>query len=181
LSGVGRREILKVRDEVKVNPISVKRTRAKDPVKIAVEWRRIVRDARTGRILQDIRQHNVITNGGLGIFASRVANPWSARYWCLALGTGTGTPSATDTGLFSEVPASRKSGSVSNPASNQVQYYVRYMPEEANGYTYTEAGIFENTESDLTGGVLINHLMLSPVLEKTADILVDFYVTITFS
>lgn len=172
----------KVSDKFKVNVARLKKVKAKENTKIAVEWRRIVRDAKTGKILEDIKQRNVITNGGLGIFASRVASPWSApHYWCLALGTGTGTPSATDTGLFTEVPATRKKGTVSNPAANQVQYYVRYMPEEANGYIYTEAGIFENTASDLTGGTLINHLMLSPTLEKTADILVDFYVTITFS
>jgi len=181
LSKVEKQETLKVGDNVKVNVVNVKRIRQRENAKITCEWRVVVRNTKTGKILQEIKKRNVITNGGLGVFATRVKGPWSTHYWCLALGTGAGTPSATDTGLFTEVAASRKSGSVSKPAANQVQYWVRYLPEEANGYTYTEAGIFEDTASDLTGGTLINHLMLSPTLEKTSDILVDFYTTITFS
>ena len=181
MDNLNKHEKIKIGDEARVNIMSVKRLRVKNPVKIEVEWRRIVRDAKTGKVLEDIKQHNIITNGGLGIMASRFANPWSGHVWCLALGTGSGTPDPSDTGLFVEVPESRKSGSVSVPDTNQVQYYVRYMPEEANGYIYTEAGIFENVAGDLSGGTLINHLMLSPTLEKTENILVDFYVTITFS
>ena len=141
----------------------------------------VVRDARDpDRVLKTVELDNVITDGGLQIIRDRVASPWSSRYWCLALGTGTGTPARSDTALFAEIPTTRKAGSIYLPAYNQVQYYVRYMPEEANGYTYTELGVFENTSSDLTGGTLFNHLLISPPLSKTPDILVDFYVTITF-
>ena len=141
----------------------------------------VVRDAKDpDKVLRTVELDNVITDGGLQIIRDRVANPWSSRYWCLALGTGTGTPARADTALFAEIPTTRKAGSVYLPAYNQLQYYVRYMPEEANGYTYTELGVFENTNSDLTGGTLFNHLLISPPLSKTPDILVDFYVTITF-
>jgi len=181
LGNLKKQEKIKIGDEAEMNVMSVKRIYGKNLAKITIEWRRVIRDAKTGKILEDVKQHNVITTAGLGIMASRFANPWSTHYWCLALGTGSGTPDPSDTGLFVEVSETRKSGSVSVPDTNQVQYYVRYMPEEANGYTYTEAGIFENTAGDLSGGTLLNHLMLSPTLEKTSDILVDFYITITFS
>jgi len=139
----------------------------------------VIRDADDPDIATTHRFRNVITNDGLALFASAMANGISGgRTWHLVLGTGSGTPAATDTGLFTPVAGSAKTGSLSSTGS-QYQYYVRYLPEEANGYTYTEAGIYENGGYDT--GPFLNHLMLSPTLEKTSDILVDFYITITFS
>ena len=129
----------------------------------------------------------MITNGGLGVFAQALASPFTSDtdryYWYLVLGTGSGTPSNTDTSLFTPVDISAKHGSLSATGSSTT-YYVRYLPEDANGYTYTEAGIYDKistSDAPYTSGVLINHLMLSPTLEKTSAILVDFYITITFS
>ena len=147
----------------------------------------IVRDAESLKIIRRQKVKNVITNAALNFFASLLANPFTNTHvpessttrvrnsWQLRLGTGTGTPSPTDTDLFNPIPGSYKSGSASSSGAT-TQYYVRYMPEDANGYTYTEAGIFENN-----GDTMINHLMLSPTLTKDSSKLVDFYVTITFS
>ena len=155
----------------------------------------VARDAGTGRVVKKVVARNTVTNALIAELIKAVQSGKNnflftavrdetryefRRYWYLALGTGTGTPARVDTALFAEVPTTRKAGSVYLPAYNQLQYYVRYMPEEANGYTYTELGVFENTNSDLTGGTLFNHLLISPPLSKTPDILVDFYVTITF-
>jgi len=171
-------------DRVNVLSSGLKRARLKEFPSVRGEFTVIVRDAETLKVLETFKVENVITNGGLGVFASRCANPWggaeAVHRWRLALGTGSGTPSSSDTALFNEISASRKGGSVSVSGSSY-QYYVRYLPEEANGYTYTEAGIFENTDADGSDGTLINHIMLSPPLSKDASILVDFYITITFS
>jgi len=131
-------------------------------MKIRGEVRIIIRDRKTGKILSDRTLKNIITDGGIGVFASRIAYPWNTAYWCLELGIGTGTPSSSDTSLFSPITNTRKSGSRSKVGNNQIQYYVRYLPEEANGYTYSELGIFENCNSDLSGGTLINHLLIEP-------------------
>ena len=153
-------------------------------------WRFVVRDARTGEVLKEIVKKNVLTTA----FKNFLASAWASgkflygdgdyRYkWYLVLGTGSGTPSDTDTGLFSAVPSSAKSGSLSS-SNNTVQYYVRYLPEDANGYTYTEAGIYDHCstepETDYTSGQLINHLLIDPAITKDSSILVDVYVTITF-
>ena len=149
-----------------------------EEMKVRGEVRIIIRDRKTGKILSDKTLKNVITDGGIGVFASRIANPWTTAYWCLELGIGTGTPSSSDTDLFSPITDTRKSGTRSKVGNNQIQYYVRYLPEEANGYTYSELGIFENCNADLSGGTLINHLLIEPAIEKTSDILVDFYINI---
>jgi hypothetical protein len=151
----------------------------------------IVRRADTEEIIERRRIRNVITTGGLNVFAQALATPFITSgnrryYWYLVLGTGTGTPSSSDTGLFSPVNISAKSGSITQ-TGNQVTYYVRYLPEEANGYTYTEAGIYDrvgysdSSPLPYTNGVLINHLLITPALTKDSTKLVDFYIMITFS
>jgi len=152
-----------------------------ETMKIRGEVRIIIRDKKTGKVLSDKTLKNVITDGGINVFTNRMANAWAMAYWCLELGIGTGTPSSSDTDLFNPIETTRKTGSRSKVGNNQIQYYVRYMPEEANGLTYTELGIFENCNADLSGGTLINHLMIEPEIEKTSDILVDFYINIYVS
>jgi len=152
--------------------------KSKEKMKIRGEVRIIIRDKKTNKVLLDKTLKNVITDGGISVFTSRMASPWSTAYWCLELGIGTGTPDHSDTDLFSPITDTRKSGVRSKVADNQIQYYVRYLPEEANGYTYSELGIWENCNPDLSGGILINHLLIEPPIEKTSDILVDFYINI---
>ena len=158
-------------------------------------WRFVIRDARTGEVIREWEQKNVLTTSFKNFVAQAYGNgsfqydygSGNVRYkWYLVLGTGTGTPAETDTGLFQAVPSSAKTGTIT-VSNNTVQFYVRYLPEDANGYTYTEAGIYDhctqdtgNPSSDYTSGVLINHLLISPSITKDNTKLVDIYVTITF-
>jgi len=168
-----------------------------ESVKVKMKWDILIRDAKNpDKILQHIHKENVITNGALALFATAMVNTlmqnysgnnWARKCWYLVLGTGSGTPSAEDTNLFLPIAASAKSGTLSKVGS-QFKYYVRYMPEDANGETYTEAGIFDDVARESNGsckayteGTLINHLMLDPTLPKTSSILVDFYITVSFS
>jgi len=153
----------------------------REMVGVRGEARIVIIDKNTYKKLLDKTIKNVITDNGINLFTSRIASPWSAANWCLELGTGTGTPSNSDTDLFAPISDSRKKGTKTKVAYNQIQYYVRYMPEELVGYTFTECGIWENTASDLSGGVLVNHLLIEPAIEKTADILVDFYINFYLS
>ena len=183
-----------VTDKLRLLKSRLDRLSIKEYPKVSGEAKIIVRDAETMKVLREQKIRNVLTNGGLGVFAQALASPFGVYvdtafkryYWYLVLGTGSGTPSNTDTSLFTPVEGSAKHGSLSATGSSTT-YYVRYLPEEANGYTYTEVGVYDKvgyTDSEPNSydtGVLINHLMLSPTLEKTSAILVDFYITITFS
>ncbi len=150
----------------------------------------VVKDAKTGRVTDEIYCTNVITDNGKATIARGLVDSllfyiYAEDGWhigrktaYIALGEGTGTPAPTDTELFALVGASVKSASISY-SGNTWQYFTRYMPEDANGHTYTELGVYETGSH--TSGVLINHLMLPVSIEKTPDILVDVYVTITVS
>jgi len=157
-------------------------------------WKIQVRKADTNELIKEIKLKNIITNNGKNFIASRYVashNVLNApTHWVLVLGTGSGTPSPDDTNLWSPVDASEKTGQLTS-SGNIAQYWVRYLPEDANGYTYTEAGIYDGiSDSDWNNsqvspkypkGTLINHVVISPSLEKTSDILVDFYIQIQFA
>lgn len=163
-----------------------------EAVKLKGEWTIQIRDAKTEELIQEIKKKNVITTAGKTFLARMVASPcYSNTYgrcnWVMMLGTGTQTPSESDTGLFEPVVTTAKKGSLTYQ-NNSIQYYVRYMPEDANGYTYTEVGIYDgiavwqdfDPTQDYTSGTLINHLLINPPIQKTSDILVDIYVVITY-
>jgi len=166
--------------------------KAKEIVAARADWRFVVRRADTEEVVKEIVRKNVLTTVSKNFFAEAYGglfgNTGYGRYnWCLMLGTGSGTPSETDTGLFNAVPSTAKKGSIT-VSNNTVQFYVRYMPEEANGYTYTEAGIYDHIAkwvdfdptTDYSQGQLINHVLIEPAITKDSSILLDVYVTITF-
>lgn len=122
-------------------------------------------------------------------------------YWYIVLGTGEGVPASGDTDLFIATAATSRHTSKAR-TNNVVKYTERYLPEAVNGPTYTEAGIFEwvpyyeywtwhdpETEDyklyhvdprPYTYGTLLNHVLITPPIEKTALKLMDFEVTVTF-
>lgn len=158
----------------------------KEQSKINAIWKIQIRDAKTGKLIREQKTSNVVTDNGKALIASYyVGNGHYDKCWVLVLGTGTGSPSSSDTNLWSPVDASEKSGSLT-VSGNIAQYYVRYLPEDANGYTYTEGGIYENVNCQANPpkyptGTLINHVLIDPAIEKTSDILVDIYIQLQFS
>jgi len=159
---------------------------AEEQAKINALWKIQIRRADTEELIREQTIKNVVTDLGKEFVAHRYVTRSLERItWVMVLGTGTGTPASTDTNLWSPVDASEKGGSLTR-SGNIVQYYVRYLPEDANGYTYTEAGIYDqipvNAQPPLyPKGKLINHVLIDPAIQKTADILVDFYVQIQFT
>jgi len=173
----------------------------------------LIRDAKTLKLLERIKIRNVITTNFINQLPSTIYgnHPFTflrsvapnqtgcpslmRKYWYIVLGTGSGTPSESDTELFTPVSATAKHGSISH-SGNQAQYYVRYLPEEINGYTYTEIGVYDLITGhwvshvpgsytwewyNYTSGTLLTHALISPAIEKTSDILLDCYAQITFT
>lgn len=163
-----------------------------EQVKAVCTWRFVFTDTKTGEVTKEIVKKNVLTNDAKQIFAQALAQMFGdqsqGRYnWCIMLGTGTGVPSATDTGLFQPITSTAKKGDISY-SNNQVTYHVRYQPNEANGYTFTEAGIYDgiakwsgfDPTSDYSLGTFISHLLIDPPAVKDENNALDIYATITF-
>ena len=186
-------------------------------MKVRGEYLILVRDADTLHILREIRVKNVVTTAFLNILSQAVRDTEAfcfirpalhaggviyeetamRKYWYIVLGTGTGTPSSSDTGLFEPVDITARHGTISADG-NVVTYSVRYLPEEINGNTYTEIGVYDLITGrwtqkppgsgqyiwewyDYTAGTLLSHAMIDPPITKTEDILLDCYAQITFS
>ena len=165
----------------------------------------VARDARTGEVVKRIVAKNTVTNALIAELIKSIQNGKNnflyttvvegtryefRKYWYLALGTGTGTPSPSDTSLFAIVEQTVRHGSLTAyPDAGSIVYWVRYLPEEVNGYTYTEVGIYDMVPYQYiegtgfvplgyTNGSLINHSLLPEPIYKSGTILLDVYVTI---
>jgi len=168
----------------------------------------VARDAETGRVVKKVVTKNTVTDALIAELVKSINSGKNAflytttvegtryefrKYWYLALGTGIGIPSPGDTDLFAIVEQTVRHGSLAAyPDAGSVVYWARYLPEEANGYTYTEVGIFDMVPYTYvegtgfvpqphTSGSLINHSLLPEPIYKSGTILLDVYVTIYLS
>ena len=154
-------------------------------------WRFVFTDAKTGEITDVMEKENVLTASAKSYAAQAYGTMFGTggqRYnWCIMLGVGYGTPTTSDTTLFNPVTSTAKKGTIT-VEDNVVQFYVRYEPHEANGYTYTESGLFDgiakwtgfDPTSDYSLGNLVSHLVFSEAKTKDENTALDVYVTITF-
>ncbi len=215
----------------------------------------VVTDVETGERWK-VETDNVITSAGIallqqawltGKFVAEYKKPdetyqcpndislYRRPQWAIVLGTGSGTPDVSDTGLFNPINASARgegqdglSISVEDIYNNQNEkvgerlvitplpwgadakleqlsngwrYWARYMPEELNGQTITEVGVYENIPfhwysytptvggnpvyehhyippQEYQNGQLFEHAMLPSPIEKDDTKMIDVYVSI---
>jgi len=107
---------------------------------------------------------DLIVNAGLNFYQQRMYSDTVAKMAYGAVGTGTNTPAAGDTALQTEVL--RKSLTVTtNPSTGKahLEYIVDYT--EANGYTLTEVGIF----NDVAAGTMLLRKLFASSIPKTSD------------
>jgi hypothetical protein len=81
-----------------------------------------------------------------------------------AVGSGTGTPAASDTALFSELGRETVGAGASSPATSSIPAlctWLFYFPPPATSWTITEAGVFANATSTAGSGTLLDHYVLS--------------------
>lgn len=84
-----------------------------------------------------------------------------------AVGSGTGTPSKSDTALFAELGRQTVGAGASNPASASIAAYATflfYFPSPSVAWTVAEAGLFAGAAGTTNSGTMIDHWAFSPVL-----------------
>jgi hypothetical protein len=84
-----------------------------------------------------------------------------------AIGTGTGTVSASDTALISEYARQTVGAGASTPATPSINAqctWLFYFPSPASSLTITEAGLFANATSTLGSGTMLDHWAFSPAI-----------------
>lgn len=84
-----------------------------------------------------------------------------------AVGNGSGSPSMTDTQLFSELSRTTVGAGASTPATSTVAALATWMfffPNPSATWTVTEAGLFANATSAASSGYMVDHWAFSPTL-----------------
>ncbi len=139
--------------------------RVGDSMRISSGRVRWVQTDRTGTVVFDSGwHHNVTTNYAAGAIAQWLTGTNNTGYnpvlppTKMQLGTGAGTPSPTDTGLFAPVAATLQQVSTAGPVSGSpsvAQWVCQYYGTANNAGTYTEIGLFDSN------GNMWGHLMES--------------------
>lgn len=93
-----------------------------------------------------------------------------------AVGSGSGTPAASDTQLFAELGRQVVGAGASSPATpsvNALCTWLFYFPSPATPWSVTEAGVFANSASTPNSGTLVDHWAFStPVPVPITDTLI---------
>ena len=123
-------------------------------------------EAETGKVIKTWSLKNLLTEVNQNVRVEMLLGTYSGTVEDLAIkyfafGTGTGTPSVTDTQLFNEVYRKQVT-QVSNPSQGIVQSVCSLGSQEAN-YNLTEIGVFcgPNASSLPSTGTMISHIMFS--------------------
>lgn len=104
-----------------------------------------------------------------------------------AIGSGTTTPTSTDTLLTTELARVTVQAGASSPATPTIAgqaIWTFYFPTPATSYTVAEAGVFANgTSSNATvqsAGILLDHWLFSPTVTVTNPNTVILQATFNF-
>ena len=140
------------------------------------------RDARTGRITDRIKAHNLAVNTGLYTIAARLsgvdipANKKGTITYC-AVGTGTTAPAAGDTDLETEIE--RKQVSDRSVTNAVAKFRTFYNTSEANG-ALKEAGLFgDDASSTPDSGTLFCRLAINKTKTSAETLTIDWEFTVS--
>lgn len=132
-----------------------------DKIKVTGNVKAIKTNTITGEVTT-VEDHNLIVQLGLNRIAAILHGSGSGFVDKMAVGTGTTTPTLSDTAL--EVELSRKATS-SSLSNNIISYTATWNPGEATG-TLTEFGLFSDT-----GPILISRSTSIVVNKDVPDLL----------
>jgi len=146
-----------------------------------------VRDAATGELKQRARAFNVICDGLWDAIITAYSSSsggyfnGSAYFKYIHFGSGSGTPSASDTALFSSIGYKEVSPTLDSDYPNGIisaSASITLQSTEAVGETFTEVGIGKDTTSVVTHA-LIEDMSGNPTsFTKTGTDVVIIYATI---
>lgn len=136
-----------------------------------------VRDARTGKLLQRIRQRNTVTNAGGSLAAMRVANLWPYYIVALAAGQSPQQPQATDSALIDE----RYRGQLTSMVvAGRVMTCRKFVgSQEGNGFTFQEVALVTALVKNAAGDSIFNRAVHSPIAKDDTKT-ITYVCTVTF-
>lgn len=159
-------------------PVDIVRPTLDETLHIAGRVRLLTLDL-DGHLLDEREWRNVITTAGkqaiLHLLGNDGAVTVGAQY--LAVGTGAGTPAASDTALFSELARNPITQATVSSGNLLLQTYFTSL--QANG-SWTEAGLFGAGASGIiNSGTLFGHVALTYNKTNTIQTILQYTVSLT--
>jgi hypothetical protein len=160
-----------------------------DPIGITGRVTILLRDARTGRVTHTVRARNITCVAGRSVLAALLngettyggsAIPTGASWLSAcygAVGTGIGTPAASDTAMFSEL--ARTAVAFSSRSTIQATLSFFFATSQANG-TIKETALFLLASGTAGSGYMLSHATV-PSLTKTNAETMTLQIQITFN
>lgn len=141
----------------------------------------VVRDAKTGEQKECYEAYNIVKN----YCYDRILNDPTSLWKYIAYGSGTGTPSPTNSTLFNflgSVPATRDSLTYGMPTTVAV-FTGRIASNQAVGQLITEIGLAaSSSSSSILTHALIKDSAGNPIaIQKTDQDIIDIYATVYFN
>lgn len=154
-----------------------------DGIKMYGVWTLTIRDAATQRIKRQYKIKNLIPTVGRAVIANNLTSnspTYSPRINYTALGTGTASPTNSDTTLGTEVY--RKATASATNSANVAYVTAFYTAVETTG-TYKEAGLFIGASGTANSGALFSRVLLNApagiTKSGTETLTIDYTLTIS--
>jgi hypothetical protein len=142
-------------------------------LKMRDKFPKIMRFYRLGKLIRKDKHKNVICNAGFNAITRLLTNDTTYTGYInkMALGTGAGTPAASDSALYTE---SYRNDTASGTTDSNVAYLTAYFTETECSGTYTEFGNFIDGAAGSGTGQLWSHIAgLSWVKNSTTVLVVS--------
>jgi len=111
-------------------------------IKFEENWKFVLKDKYSGKILREEEVTNLITNAWKNIIRDWMYDGSGDHPVALAIGTGTTSPVVGDTTLETEF--TRQTATASKPDSYQVKYAKEFTFGSGTSESITEAGLFDS-------------------------------------
>jgi hypothetical protein len=131
------------------------------------------------RCIQKLYTENIACNAGRTNLLNYVGNTVDQGVRYFSVGTGAGTPAATDTAMFTDY--FRKAPTTISLVGNQILIATNFTSAEANT-TYTEAGLIGGSTAVVTpggAGTLFAHSLYSYTKTSSVSLTNDYYIALT--
>jgi hypothetical protein len=124
-----------------------------------------------------IRKHNITCTVGKNSVASRFAGNDTGKITYMAVGTGTSSPSASDTTLQTEL--TRKQISIRTPSGATCAFRTFFNSSEANG-TLKEIGLFgDDASATADSGTLFARASIDKEKTSSETLTLDWEATVS--
>jgi len=143
----------------------------------------IVRDAKTGKIKQEVKAYNIILNRFWDLFLGSVTTSSARCFAHIAFGSGTAVPAIGDTNLGSRIGSKAMANRTLDWSTTEVDGIikvkgnVRLEAADYVGSNISEVGISDNGTTLVTKSLLKDANGNPIAIVKTASDVIDIYAT----